>query len=170
MLNKILDTIQKNNLVKALLVVLIAYLVIMYVVPMMSKSEGLENTELPKEPEAEKPQEEVPMPSLALAEKAPEVAPAPQEKAQLQAADLLPQYDEANDFAKQNPVSELLKEQNFLISGYHVGVNTVMQSNKIPYHDIRSAPPIPKETVGPFLQSSYEVPAGTGRRMLEIGA
>lgn len=89
-------------------------------------------------------------------------------KDQLQAGDLLPAYDEANEFAKQNPVSKLLKEQNFLISGHHVGINTVMQSNKIPYHDIRSAPPIPKENVGPWAQSSYEVPAGSGRRMLEI--
>ena len=89
-------------------------------------------------------------------------------KDQLQAGDLLPKYDEANEFAKQNPISNLLKEQNFLISGYHVGINTVMQSNKIPYHDIRSAPPIPKENVGPWGQSSFETPMGSGRRMLEI--
>jgi len=85
----------------------------------------------------------------------------------LKTEDLLPQYDDANDFAKQNPVSKLLKEQNFLISGYHMGVNTVMQSNKIPYHDIRSVPPIPKESVGPFMNSSYETPMGSGRRLLE---
>jgi hypothetical protein len=91
-----------------------------------------------------------------------------QEKPQLSAEELLPKYDEANEFAKQNPVSDLLKEQNFLISGYHMGINTVMQSNKIAYHDLRSAPPIPKQNVGPFLQSSYETPAGTNRRSLEI--
>lgn len=91
-------------------------------------------------------------------------------KQQLTAEDLLPKYDEANEFAKQNPVSDLLKEQNFLISGYHVGVNTVMQSNKIPYHDLRSAPPIPKETVGPWSQSSYETPAGGARRQFDLGA
>ena len=101
---------------------------------------------------------------------APEQAPAPaaQEKAQLSAEELLPKYDEANEFAQQNPVSDLLKEQNFLISGYHMGVNTVMSSNKIAYHDLRAAPPIPKQTVGPFLQSSYETPAGTNRRSLMI--
>lgn len=95
-------------------------------------------------------------------------APASQEKTQITADELLPKYDEANEFAKQNPVSDLLKEQNFLISGYHMGINTVMQSNKIPFHDLRSAPPIPKQNVGPFLQSSYETPAGTNRRSLEI--
>lgn len=46
-------------------------------------------------------------------------------KDQLKAEDLLPKYDDANAFAKENPVSNLLKEQNFLISGYHVGINTV---------------------------------------------
>jgi hypothetical protein len=83
--------------------------------------------------------------------------------------ELLPKYDEADEFVKQNPVSKLLKEQNFLISGHHVGINTVMQSNKIPYHDLRSAPPIPKESVGPWSQSSYEQPAGSNRRKLEVG-
>jgi hypothetical protein len=89
-------------------------------------------------------------------------------KDQLHAADLLPKYDDANEFAKQNPVSNLLKEQNFLISGYHVGINTVMQSNKIPYHDLRSVPPIPKQSVSPFMNSSYETPMGANRRQMEI--
>lgn len=90
---------------------------------------------------------------------------------QLEAEDLLPKYSEADEFAKENPVSKLLKEQNFLIAGYHTGVNTVMQSNKIPYHDLRSAPPIAKQEVGPWMQSSYEHPAGGpgSRRFFEVG-
>ena len=90
---------------------------------------------------------------------------------QLEAEDLLPKYNEADEFAKENPVSQLLKEQNFLIAGYHTGVNTVMQSNKIPYHDLRSAPPIAKQEVGPWMQSSYEQPAGGpgSRRFFEVG-
>ena len=88
---------------------------------------------------------------------------------QLTTADLLPNYDEANDFAKENPVSKLLQEQNFLQAGYHMGINTVVQSNKIPYLDLRSAPPIPKQDVGPFLNSSYEEPAGSKRRHFDIG-
>jgi hypothetical protein len=87
----------------------------------------------------------------------------------LTADELLPKYDDANAFAKENPVSKLLKEQNFLISGYHVGINTVMQSNKIPYQDIRSLPPIPKESVGPWNQSSYEQSPAQMRRFFEIG-
>ena len=90
---------------------------------------------------------------------------------QLKAEDLLPKYDEASDFAKENPVSDLLKEQNFLISGYHMGINTVMQSNKIPYHDLRSAPPIPKQVVGPWQQSSYETFGGaSARRQFELSS
>lgn len=90
--------------------------------------------------------------------------------AQLTADDLLPKYDDANEFAKENPVSKLLQEQNFLQSGYHIGINTVVQSNKIPYLDIRSCPPIPKEQAGPWNNSSFERPTGFGRKFLEIGS
>jgi len=89
---------------------------------------------------------------------------------QLTADDLLPKYDEASDFTKENPVSNLLKEQNFLISGYHMGINTVLQSNKIPYYDLRSAPVIPKQDVGPWSQSSFTENSGSKRRYFEIGA
>ena len=89
---------------------------------------------------------------------------------QLTADDLLPKYDEASDFTKENPVSNLLKEQNFLISGYHMGINTVLQSNKIPYYDLRSAPVIPKQDVGPWSQSSFTENSASKRRYFEIGA
>ena len=88
---------------------------------------------------------------------------------QLTTTDLLPKYDAANEFAKENPVGKLLQEKSFLQAGYHMGINTVMQSNKIPYLDIRSVPPIPKTTVGPFMNSSYEQPVGSGRKFFEIG-
>lgn len=87
----------------------------------------------------------------------------------LSPAELLPAYDEANTFAKENPVTKLLQEQNFVTSGYHAGINTVVQSNKIPYLDLRSAPAIPKQSLGPFMNSSYEEPAGAKRRHFEIG-
>lgn len=85
----------------------------------------------------------------------------------LTAADLLPTYDSASLFAKENPTTEILKDKNFLISGYNLGVNTISQSNKIPYHDLRSLPPIVKEEVGPWMNSSYENSASLYRRKLE---
>jgi hypothetical protein len=84
--------------------------------------------------------------------------------------ELLPKYDQANDFVKQNPVSDLLKEQNFLISGYHVGINTVLQSSKIPYYDLRSIEPIPKSDLGPFNNSTLPEPVGSNRRHFELGS
>ncbi len=84
--------------------------------------------------------------------------------------DLLPKYDQESNFADQNAVSKLLQEQNFVQAGYHFGINTVVQSNKIPYHDLRSVPPVPKEEIGPWSQSSYEQPMGSGRVKFELGS
>lgn len=169
-MTNLLQMVKGNDLLKVALVLAAVYLFVKFF-----RREQLENTAA--ESGAPAPEEE-PAAAVTPAAAEPEPVAAAEKaqidsivegKAQLKVDDLLPQYDDANEFAKQNPVSKLLKEQNFLVSGYHVGVNTVMQSNKIPYHDIRSVPPIVKENVGPFLQSSYEVPAGSGRRMLEIG-
>lgn len=170
----ILKMITSNDIVKILLVLLAIYVIITYV---NKNNESMENTEV-KEVKEVKQEKEVVQPELTLA--GPELAPVDyiQQKQidkvvagsnKLSADELLPKYDDANAFAKENPVSKLLKEQNFLISGYHVGINTVMQSNKIPYQDIRSLPPIPKESVGPWNQSSYEQSPAQMRRFLEIG-
>lgn len=86
----------------------------------------------------------------------------------LTTSDLLPVYDDANEFSKQNPTQNLLKEQNFLASSpMSGGLDTVVQSKKIAYHDIRSAPPIPKGSPFGIMESSYQEPAGFGRRPLE---
>ena len=91
-------------------------------------------------------------------------------KTQLTTSDLLPKYDDADEFVKQNPTSKVLQEQNFLQAGYHMGINTVVQSNKIPYLDLRSLPPIPKSSIGPWNQSSYDETSGSNsRRGFEIG-
>lgn len=82
---------------------------------------------------------------------------------------LLPQYDESEEFAEEHPIKSLLKEQNYLVGGYPIGINTSLQSNKIPYLDIRSLPPIPKEHVWPINQSSYEQSPGQTRRGFELG-
>lgn len=179
---KILDFLQSSGMVNVLLAVLVIVLVYLYMKG--SLFESLENIseEIPMAP-VQQVQQIDQQPSLALGnglelqQEQPVVVDEQQKQidrvvagtTQLGAEDLLPKYDDANEFAKENPVSKLLKEQNFLISGYHVGINTVMQSNKIPYHDIRSLPPVPKESVGPWNQSSYEQSPAQLRRQFEIG-
>ena len=167
----ILEMIQKNDILKVILILLGVYFFMRYY-----NRESLANVE------AEVNQAPVKQPPVVQAKPEPEQAPVltPQEQQkqvekvvagsnQLTANDLLPVYDDANEFAQQNPVSQLLQEQNFLQAGYHMGINTVIQSNKIPYLDIRSCPPIPKREVGPFNNSSFEQPVGSNRRFLEIG-
>jgi hypothetical protein len=179
---KILDFLQSSGTVNVLLAVLVIVLVYLYMKG--SLFESLENisAEIPMAP-VQQIEQQPSLPSLALGnglelqQEQPVVVDEQQKQidrvvagtTQLGAEDLLPKYDDANEFAKENPVSKLLKEQNFLISGYHVGINTVMQSNKIPYHDIRSLPPVPKESVGPWNQSSYEQSPAQLRRQFEIG-
>ena len=177
----ILETIQNNNLLKLLIVLGVIYVIFMYIKPQEGfiTPERLENVEnsvvqgavepdVFAEPASGSPAESPAEPAVKPTEKTLESALAG--SSNLKAEDLLPKYDDANEFAKENPVSKLLQEQNFLISGYHVGVNTVMQSNKIPYLDIRSLPPVSKEEVGPWNQSSFEQSPGQKRRFFEIGA
>jgi hypothetical protein len=151
----IIDIIKKNDLVKILLVLVGVYFAVTFFKKEKFYIENVENVEQQMAQPEEIPSESAPVQEIPS-------------KSEIKPNDLLPKYDDANEFAKQNPVSNLLKEQNFIVSGHHVGVNTVMQSNKIPYHDIRSAPPIPKETISPFLNSSYEQPAGSSLRQLLI--
>ena len=181
----ILKMITSNDIVKILLLLLAIYLLITFV---NKKNEKMDNTDVYMMPEEMDNTEEVKPEELEnvsgnIAQPMVGVSGSPvmineQQKQidkvvaggdKLTADELLPKYDDANAFAKENPVSKLLKEQNFLISGYHVGINTVMQSNKIPYQDIRSLPPIPKESVGPWNQSSYEQSPAQMRRFFEIG-
>lgn len=94
----------------------------------------------------------------------------PQELGEIAPEDLLPSYTDADKFSEENPVTQALKEQNFLVNGFHYGISTTLQSNKIPYYDIRSIPTIPKEVVGPWNQSSYETTSGQLRKQFEIGS
>lgn len=166
----VLKTFQSNKLIQFAVLIAVVYFLYTYM-----NMETLENVEIPmtlQEPQVQAPQvpQVVEIQGMMVndAEQQQQIDEIVAGKDQLTAEELLPTYNDQNEFAKQNPVSKLLKEQNFLISGYHVGINTVMQSNKIPYHDIRSVPPIPKESVGPWSQSSYETPVGANRRQLEI--
>ena len=169
-MDNIIETIQSNDLVKILLIIGLVYFLMTYMKG--SKKESLENIDgpvLPLELPANQPTMSFTpanIPSAEAQQKQIDDVVAGQQK--LTADDLLPKYDDANAFAKENPVSQLLKEQNFLVSGFHAGINTVMQSNKIPYLDLRVLPPIPKESVGPWNQSSYEQSPASLRRGLEI--
>lgn len=165
-MNNIIETIKKNTLLQLALVGVAIYIYFNYM-----KKETLENDSAPEEvaPEEVAPEEvaqvqtQVPINEQSVGAKF-EASP------QLIADDLLPKYDESNEFAKQNPVSNLLKEQNFMISGYHSGINTVISSNKMAYHDLRSMPPVPKDTsLSVWNISSYDEPVGSGRKQLEIG-
>jgi len=171
-MDNIIETIKSNDLIKILLVVGLVYFLMTYMKG--SKKEKLENVDANVDapalqvPVNQPPQEftAANIPSAEAQQKQIDDVVAGQQK--LTADDLLPKYDDANAFAKENPVSNLLKEQNFLVSGFHAGVNTIMQSNKIPYLDLRVLPPIPKESVGPWNQSSYEQSPASLRRGLEI--
>lgn len=167
-MNNIIETIQKNDMLKVLLILGAVYFFMTYY-----NKEKLDNTESTK---VSVPVTQVPVSVQAV----PGTLASNEAQAQavdslvagstkLTTSDLLPKYDDASDFAKQNPVSKILQDQNFLQAGYHIGINTTIQSNKIPYLDIRSCPPIPKQEAGPWNQSSYEEPAGAKRRYLEIG-
>ena len=168
----ILETIQNNDIVKVLLVVLGIYLLYTYYFKPQEQynsyygmiPEQLENVEVP----IVQGQTEGSNAPITPQEQQQQIDKIVAGSDQIKADDLLPKYDDANAFAKENPVSKLLKEQNFLISGYHAGVNTVLQSNKIGNLDLRSLPPIPKESVGPWHQSSYEQTGGQLRRGVEI--
>ncbi len=168
MIANILKFIQSNDMIKIALILVAFYLIITYT---KTKNESMENYLVPEY------LENVSQGDIAPIEQAPVKKDEEQERVdaivakgdEIKPSDLLPDYKAENEFSKENPVTKLLKEQNFLISGYHVGINTVMQSNKIPYHDIRSLPPIPKESVGPWNQSSFEQSPAQMRRFFEIG-
>ena len=166
-MDSLIQLVKNNDLVKIVLILGAVYLFMQYY-----HKENLENVEGTSTTVVQPPA------TITLASSAPILVSSDAQAKQidkvvagpttLTTEDLLPKYDDANEFAKQNPTSKLLQEQNFLTSGYHMGINTVMQSNKIKYHDLRSCPPIPKQELGPWNQSSYETPVGAGRKMLEI--
>jgi hypothetical protein len=90
-------------------------------------------------------------------------------KDRLTADDLLPKDAANSKWAQVNPAGQGdVKDQNFLTAGYMVGINTVGSSLKNANLQLRSEPVIPKVSVGPFLNSTYEA-SDALRRPLEIG-
>lgn len=83
--------------------------------------------------------------------------------------DLLPKDAANSKWAQVNPAGQGdVKDQNFLNAGYMFGINTVGSSLKNANLQLRSEPVIPKVSIGPFLNSSYEA-SDALRRPLEIG-
>ena len=90
-------------------------------------------------------------------------------KDRLTSEDLLPKDAANSKWAQVNPAGQGdVKDQNFLNAGYMIGINTVGSSLKNANLQLRSEPVIPKVSVGPFLNSSYEA-SDALRRPLEIG-
>lgn len=90
-------------------------------------------------------------------------------KDRLTADDLLPKDAANSKWAQVNPAGQGdVKDQNFLSAGYMIGINTVGSSLKNANLQLRSEPVIPKVSVGPFLNSTYEA-SDVLRRPLEIG-
>ena len=103
-----------------------------------------------------------PMP-FAAAEKPANCYP----KAQLGAAELLPN-DPNSKWAQVNPMGAGdISGKNFLNAGALIGVNTVGSSLRNASWDLRSEPPNPQVSVSPWLNSTIE--PDVLRRPLEIG-
>ena len=83
--------------------------------------------------------------------------------------DLLPR-DQNSEWAALNPVN--MSQGNIIAgdmlqAGYHIGLDTIGQTMKNANLQLRSDPIIPKQSVGPWNQSTYE--PDYGRVPLEIG-
>jgi hypothetical protein len=87
---------------------------------------------------------------------------------QLTQEDLLPK-DEHSQWAQIAPSGVgSLEDKNFLVAGYHIGINTVGQSLRNGNLQLRSDPPNPQIAVGPWNQSTIE--PDLNRKPFEIGS
>lgn len=82
-------------------------------------------------------------------------------------ADLLPQ-SVGGDWSSANTNPDGVIGPSMLQAGYHIGLDTIGQTQKNPTLDIRSAPLIPKNPVSPWNNSTIE--PDIGRIPFEIGA
>ena len=87
----------------------------------------------------------------------------------LTSADLLPKDAADSRWAQANPNGQGdIQDMNFLTAGYHVGVDTVGASKKIPNLQLRSLPACPRTVVSPWQQSTVEY--DYLRKPLEVGS
>ena len=86
----------------------------------------------------------------------------------LSSIELLPK-DANSLWAQVSPSGQgSLADQNFLTSGFHIGINTVGQSLRNANRQVRSEPLNPQVKVSPWMQTTIE--ADINRRPLEIGS
>ena len=77
----------------------------------------------------------------------------------LSASELLPKGEIGASWAAVNPAGmDDLRGQNFISAGYHTNtaIAGVSQTNRNASNDVRSEPPNPQGTVGPFLNTTIE--------------
>ena len=72
-----------------------------------------------------------------------------------------------NKFSALQPTTNDLQGVNLLQAGYHIGVDTVGQSLRNANLQVRSEPPNPQGSVGPWMNSTIE--PDLQRKPLEIG-
>lgn len=83
-------------------------------------------------------------------------------------AELLPR-DQNSEWARLNPIgSGDLQHVNLLKSGYHIGINTVSSTLRNANLQLRSEPPNPQLSVGPWNNTT--ISPDINRRPLEIGS
>lgn len=88
-------------------------------------------------------------------------------KDKLTAEDLLPKDAANSRWAEVNPAGQGdVADKNYLSAGHHLGIDTIGQSLRNPNYQLRSDPPNPKLSVGPWNQSTIEY--DQGRRHFEI--
>lgn len=90
-------------------------------------------------------------------------------KDKLTAQDLLPN-DANSRWAQLNPaVGGDVSDQNFLTSGYHIGINTVGQSLRNANLQLRNEPINPQKAVSPWGISTIE-PDVRSRGLMDVGS
>lgn len=89
----------------------------------------------------------------------------------LNPSDLLPKASpEAAQFLSSNPPSAgNADSRNLLQAGFHIGVDTVCQTNKNPNLQLRSDPPISRSGPQPIFNASTIPFVQNNRRVLEMG-
>lgn len=145
---------------------ILGYIVLQYLLC----KEGMEGEETPIDVQAE-PVDEIKEEVQPVEESDLAMVPEGQQTGgEIQPSDLLPMSQDVVDFTQQFPKGEeQIKDKNFLIAGYNIGINTVASSLKNANLQLRSDPYIPRQDTGPWNQSTIMSSDLTNRKPLEIG-